>query len=175
MRRHFVLTAIAAIVLAAATVAAQQVTTEEVAGVRNFKRVETTVACAGATDVEAMPAIKKLGFAAIINLRQASEAGVDIPKAQEAAKAAGLNYVHIPFNASAPDATVVERFLEAVKQPGNQPAFIHCGSGNRAAALWFIKRVRVDGWDTDRAMKEAETLGLTSAALKTFATDYVKK
>jgi uncharacterized protein (TIGR01244 family) len=179
MRRHVLSCsfALATCVVTVAIAAAQQVTVtkEEVAGVRNLNRLETTVACAGATDVEAMPAIKKMGFAAVINLRQASEAGVDVAKAQDAAKAAGLTYVHIPFNASAADPVVVDRFLEAIKQPGNQPAFIHCASGNRAAAMWFVKRVRIDGWDTDRAMKEAEALGLTNATLKQFVTEYVRK
>jgi hypothetical protein len=39
--------------------------------------------------------------------------------------------------------------------------------------MWFIKRVQVDRWESDRAMKEAEALGLTSAPLKQFATNYV--
>jgi len=41
--------------------------------------------------------------------------------------------------------------------------------------MWFVKRVRIDGWDTDRAMKEAEALGLTNATLKQFVTEYVRK
>ena len=39
--------------------------------------------------------------------------------------------------------------------------------------MWFIKRVVGDGWDTDRAMAEAEMIGLRSEALKAFATEYV--
>ena len=39
--------------------------------------------------------------------------------------------------------------------------------------MWFIKRVQIDRWEADRAMKEAETLGLTSAPLKQFAINYV--
>ena len=39
--------------------------------------------------------------------------------------------------------------------------------------MWFIKRVQIDRWDNDRAMKEAEALGLSSAPLKQFATNYV--
>lgn len=69
---------------------------------------------------------------------------------------------------------LVERFLEAVTDPGNQPAFIHCASGNRAAALWLIKRVEVDKWDVDRATAEATALGLTNPALKTFALDQIQ-
>jgi protein tyrosine phosphatase (PTP) superfamily phosphohydrolase (DUF442 family) len=68
----------------------------------------------------------------------------------------------------------VEGFLKAVTDPANQPVFVHCASANRAAALWMIKRMNVDGWDADRAGTEAAALGLTNAALKTFALDYVK-
>jgi uncharacterized protein (TIGR01244 family) len=163
----------AALIASAAIAAAQQVTKEEVAGIRNLSRLETTVACAGATEIEAIPNVKKMGFVSMINLRQASEPGANVPQSEAAAKAAGLKYFHIPLDASAPDPAVADRFLDAIKQPGNQPAYIHCASANRAAAMWFIKRVQVDRWDSDRAMKEAEALGLTSAPLKQFATNYV--
>jgi hypothetical protein len=39
--------------------------------------------------------------------------------------------------------------------------------------MWFIKRVKQDGWDQERAMAEAETIGLRSERLKEFATEYV--
>jgi protein tyrosine phosphatase (PTP) superfamily phosphohydrolase (DUF442 family) len=55
----------------------------------------------------------------------------------------------------------------------NQPAFVHCASGNRAAAMWMIKRMQVDKWDAERAGAEAAALGLTNNALKTFALNYV--
>ena len=173
MHRHFRALIAAALIAPAIAVAAQQVTKEEVPGIRNLSRLETTVACAGATEVDAIPNVKKMGFVSMINLRQASEPGANVPQAEAAAKAAGLKYVHIPMDAAAPDPAVADRFLDAIKQPGNQPAYIHCASANRAAAMWFIKRVQIDRWETDRAMKEAEALGLASAPLKQFATNYV--
>jgi hypothetical protein len=39
--------------------------------------------------------------------------------------------------------------------------------------MWFIKRVRLDGWDTERAMKEAEAIGLRAPGLKKFALEFV--
>jgi uncharacterized protein (TIGR01244 family) len=173
MRKSFSAFFAAGVTASVVALGAQQVTKEEVAGIRNLSRLETTVACAGATEVEAIPNVKKMGFASIINLRQASEPGANVPQSQAAAKAAGLNYVHIPFDAAAPEPAVADRFLEAIKQPGNQPAYIHCASANRAAAMWFVKRVQIDKWDSDRAMKEAEALGLSSAPLKQFVTTYV--
>ena len=34
--------------------------------------------------------------------------------------------------------------------------------------MWFIKRVLIDKWDTEKAMTEAAALGFTSQPLKTF-------
>jgi uncharacterized protein (TIGR01244 family) len=172
MRLSFVALVLAG--AAAATVQAQQVTKEAVPGITNFARVQTTVACAGAVEASAVPDIKKLGFASIINLRQASEQGANIEGEGAAAKAVGLNYFSIPFNAAAPDPNLVPTFLAAVTVPGNQPAFIHCAAGGRAASMWLIKRMQVDGWDEQKAVEEATALGLTNPRLKQFALDWVQ-
>jgi uncharacterized protein (TIGR01244 family) len=154
--------------------AQSQVKKPAVPGITNFAQVETTVACAGAVTPASVAEIKKMGFGAIINLRLANEQGADIDAEAAAAKAAGINFVHLPLNGASPDPAVVDRFLKTVSESGNQPAFIHCASGNRAAAMWLIKRVLVDKWDDDRAIAEASDLGLTSQPLKTFALDYIQ-
>jgi uncharacterized protein (TIGR01244 family) len=171
MRRRITLVAVAAAVLLSAGVQAQ-VSKATVPGVTNFAKLESTIACAGATTPAAVAEVKKLGYASIINLRQPNEAGADLEAEAAAAKDANIRYVHLPLNSSAPDPAVVDQFLKAVVDPANQPVFIHCASGNRAAALWMIKRMVVDGWDGDRASTEATALGLSSPALKTFAMDY---
>ena len=155
-------------------VAQAQVTKSTVPGVTNFAQVQTTVACAGATTPESAAAIKKMGFASIINLRLADEQGANIEAQAAAAKTAGINFIHLPFSGATADPTVVDQFLKIITEPGNQPAFIHCASGNRAAGMWLIKRVLIDKWDTDRASEEAAQLGLTGQALKTFALDYIQ-
>ena len=153
---------------------AQSVTKESLPGVTNFNRLETTIACAGATTPAAVAGLKQMGYASIINLRQASEQGADIDGEAAAAKAAGINFVHLPFNAASPDPTVVDAFLKTIVDPKNNPAFLHCASANRAAAFWMIKRMQVDKWDAERAGTEAAALGLTNGALKTFALEYVQ-
>ena len=151
---------------------AQKVTKETVAGVTNFVRLETTVACAGATKAEAVPELKKMGFASIINLRIPTEPNANVEEEEAAAKQVGIKYFNIPFNGQSPDGAVAETFLNTLLTPGNEPAFINCGSGNRAAAMWMIKRLVVDHWDADKAGTEAAALGLTNAGLKKFALDY---
>ena len=108
-----------------ATVASAQVVRQEVSGIRNFAKVESTVACAGAITPAAIQEIKKMGYASIINLRLATEPGADIDANTAAAKAAGIAYYHIPFSTASPDPAVVDTFLKTITAPGVQPAFIH--------------------------------------------------
>ena len=153
--------------------APQQPAKQDVDGIRNFTRVDATVACAGATSVEAIAGLKREGFVSIINLRQASERGVDIEASRGAADAAGLNYIHLPFDSSAPNPDVATEFLAAVANRANQPVFVHCGSANRVGALWLIKRVMKDGWTIAQATEEAKAIGLRSEKLEAFALKYL--
>jgi protein tyrosine phosphatase (PTP) superfamily phosphohydrolase (DUF442 family) len=160
--------------LAALPARAQEVTKENVDGITNFHRLETTVACTGAIKVTAVPEIKKFGFASIINLREASEDGANLEQEAAAAKAADIRYYSIPFNSTMPDVAAADKFVAAITEKGSDPAFIHCAGGGRAATMWFIKRLVVDHWDVDRAAKEATDLGMTSPKLKQFAIDYAQ-
>ena len=108
-----------------ATMATAQVVRQDVPGIRNFAKIETTVACAGAITPTAIQEIKKMGYASIINLRLASEPGADIDANVAAAKAVDIPYYHIPFSATAPDPAAVDTFLKTITAPGVQPAFIH--------------------------------------------------
>lgn len=151
------------------------VSRKEIPGIRNYSRVDATVGCGGATSTSAFPALKQEGFVSIVNLRTAGEPGVDVPAATQAAGKAGLKYFHVPFNAAEPNPAVVERFLEIVVMPENQPVYVHCGSANRVGAVWLVKRVLVDGWEINRAVTEAEAIGLSSPALKEFALNYIRE
>jgi uncharacterized protein (TIGR01244 family) len=152
-----------------------QVTRPAVTGVNNFAKLDSTIACAGATTVEGIDEVKKLGYKTIINLSEATETGANVELSAAAARNAGINYVHIPMNRNTPDPAVADQFLKAIADPAGQPVFVHCGSGNRAAAMWMIKRMVIDKWDADKAGKEAAALGLTNAQLKQFAIDYAAR
>jgi uncharacterized protein (TIGR01244 family) len=170
------LVAVAVVAFIAAVASAQTpVTKASVPGVVNFSKVETTVACAGATTPAALVEVKRMGYNSVINLRTPGEAGSDLDAEAAAAKSAGITYIHLPFNAQMPDPALVDNFLKAITDKANQPAFIHCASANRAAALWMVKRIAVDRWDVDKATEEATALGLTSPALKAFAIEQAKK
>src|ERR1700674_2668480 len=95
-------------IVAVSVVSAQaQVVKKNVVGVTNFAEVESTVACAGAATPASMAEIKKMGYKAVYNLRLPNEQGADIEGEAAAAKAAGINFIHLPFNGAMPDPAVV--------------------------------------------------------------------
>jgi uncharacterized protein (TIGR01244 family) len=164
-------------VVAAACVAASlnaQVQKKEFPGVRNYSRVDATVGCGGQVDPAAMASLKSEGFVSVINLRLPTEEGANVEQGRAAAQAAGLKYIHLPFNAAAPDPKVVDSFLAAVSDRANQPVFIHCGSASRVGGMWTIKRALQDKWPLEKALAEGKAIGLNSAGLETFVTDYIK-
>ena len=94
---------------------------EQLPGIRNLSRIESTVACAGAITPAAVVGIKEMGYGAIINLRLATEQGADIEGHTAAAKVADIRYIHIPFSGTNPDPAAVDAFLKAMASPGSSP------------------------------------------------------
>lgn len=41
--------------------------------------------------------------------------------------------------------------------------------------MWLMKRAIVDGWEMDRAMREATALGLTNEMLKQFFVEQIRQ
>ena len=142
-------------------------------GVTNFTRVDATVACGGATEVATLDLLKRDGFKSVINLRMASEPGVNLEQNQAKAKELGLNYVHIPFSAGTPDPKVIDAFLATIADKANQPAYVHCGSAQRVGAVWLAKRVMQDNYSIEKATDEAKAIGLTNPGLEKFALQYI--
>lgn len=142
-------------------------------GVEVFRPVTTTVALGGTVSPEAMPALKRAGFDVVIAVREDGEEGYDREAAERAATAAGLRFIAIPFTRLRPDPAAARKFLDVMAAPENAYAFIYCHTGPRVATMWLIKRVRQDGWTFDRAMAEAESLGLARPELKQFAKEFL--
>lgn len=163
----------ALIIFLALGVAAVAQTKQERAGIVNFTKVDAVVACGGATETSALDGLAKDGFKSVINLRLATEANANIELNAAHAKSLGLNYIHIPFSGAKPDPAVVDRFLAAIADKANQPAYVHCASATRVGAVWLVKRVLQDGWPVEKATAEARLIGLGNPALEKFALAYI--
>ena len=122
---------------------AAQVPAAAVPGVTNYTRVDATVACGGATSMDAYPVLKAEGFAAVINLRQADEAGASIGESKAAAEAVGLKYIRAPEQ---PGAERSGRCISRGRDGSGQLAGVHPLRDGQQGRGRLADQTRIDGW-----------------------------
>ncbi|MGA8295079.1 MAG: protein tyrosine phosphatase family protein [Rhodoplanes sp.] len=120
----------------------------------NYTRLKPHIATAGLLKDGAIPALKALGFATIVDLRGPDEgAGAE----KQAVEAAG--YVNIPVTGGVPTDAQIAEFARVVEDANNAPLLVHCASANRVGAMWTLYRVR-QGVPLSIALEGGRTAGL---------------
>jgi len=157
-------------------VAAIAVMAQQAAGIQNFLKINTEFCSGGQPTLAQLSELKAQGITTVINLRTIGENGFDAPAEEAEVKKLGMKYVHIPVsNQAGPKDEQADEFLKVTDDAKNRPVFIHCGSANRVGAFFMIRRVLRDGLTFDAAKAEATKIGLRSAQLEEFATQYIEK
>jgi uncharacterized protein (TIGR01244 family) len=106
-----------------------------------IKRINDKVAVSGQIAAGDIAALKAAGFTTIVNNRPDAEApdqppGGDI---EAAARAAGLDYHHIPLGREGVSPDMVER-TKAVLEGSSGPVLAYCRSGTRSTTLWALSQ-----------------------------------
>jgi uncharacterized protein (TIGR01244 family) len=112
--------------------------------------------------------LKRQGFTTVVNNRPDGEDPNQLGSAAEAeaARAAGLGYVHIPVTATGMTEDDARRLKEAIEQaPG--PVVAHCRSGARSFYLWVLSGDLDSHTDAELLAKAAE-LGVDTNAARTW-------
>ncbi|MDJ0391141.1 protein tyrosine phosphatase family protein [Roseomonas sp. E05] len=100
------------------------------------------------------------GFRAVVNLRTAGEQNQPLPPEAEGevARAAGLDYAHIPVAPTGPQPEQVDAFQQKLTElPG--PVLVHCASGKRSGAFAILHAAREQGLSGEEALAKARALG----------------
>jgi len=148
----------------------------ELTGIPRFLKLNDQVWTGGQPWIEHLPKLKDAGIKVIISLRQPSEWNSEREVAK--VKELGMSYFNIPVSFNEPDELDADDFLKLTdEQLKNGPVFIHCAVGSRVGAFWMIRRVLRDNWEFDKALEEANRIGLRTnqSQLVEFAKDYIEK
>jgi protein tyrosine/serine phosphatase len=124
-----------------------------------FSLLATNLYRGGQPTEEGFQFLKDNGIKTIVNLRgeDNSESGI--------VRALGMNYVQIPVGeigllTRIPEAAI-EQYFKLVGNPANYPIFFHCRRGaDRTGTLAALYRIRVEGWNADKAYREARDVGM---------------
>jgi uncharacterized protein (TIGR01244 family) len=114
----------------------------------------------GQPDEAALRAAAEAGIRAVVNLRT-DEEPIDFDEAALVSEL-GMRYLHLPISGPA-DLTPenVRTFGELLKDIGDQPALLHCGSGNRVGALYALHAGTELGMAPEAAIELGQAHGLT--------------
>ncbi len=141
--------------------------------VDRFYRVSDLVATGAQPTPEQIAELSNRGFNGIINLREESE--FNDGAVFRAARESGIRFVRVPVSIEAPTDDSVDQFLEVTDEARLYPVFIYCATGNRAAALWMIRRVLREGWTFEKAEAEARRAGLARPETLVFVRGYIER
>lgn len=147
----------------------------ELTAIPAFLKLNEQVWTGGQPTMEHLAKLKESGVKVVLNLRPHGEHN----GAREAArvKELGMGYFNIPVVFREPQPEDADDFLRITdEQLKNGPVFIHCAAAIRVGAFWLIRRVLRDGWDFEKALAEANRIGLRNQPqLIEFAKGYLEK
>ena len=116
--------------------------------------------------------IKAAGIKRIITLRTEGEIEWDEESAVADAK---LEFIKVPFRSSESLTDDVFDEIRKLLNDDGQTTLLHCGSANRVGGVWLPYRVLDQKVPLDRAIKEAQEIGLRNEGYEKRALDYIKR
>ena len=103
-------------------------------------------------------------FRTVINIR--SEADRAASQAEQA-RAAGLQYIHLPLPAYELEPEHLATF-NGVLQEAHGKILLHCRTASRTALLWLLNRIVSESWSQEQAEAELFAAGYDEDSMETF-------
>ena len=145
---------------------------DAIAGATNAALPLPWLATAGQPSAEQFAAAHAAGVKVVIDLRDPAE-----PRPfDEAAtlRTLGIEYINIPVSPSAPTTASLEKIVAALRANAGNPTILHCASANRVGGALSPYVILDEGMTEEDAADAAMRVGLRSAELMAWGTDYAR-
>jgi protein tyrosine phosphatase (PTP) superfamily phosphohydrolase (DUF442 family) len=87
----------------------------------------------------------------------------------------GLEYMVAPVTTGTMTDATLERIHQVLRQAGDRPLFVHCGSGSRVGGALLPHLMLEHGLTEEDATVQAMRMGLRSADLLEWGLDYARR
>ena len=87
----------------------------------------------------------------------------------------GLEYIVVPVTAGTMTDATLDRIHQVLRDAGDRPVFVHCGSGSRVGGALLPHLMLEHGLDEEDAVGQAMRIGLRSADLLEWGLDYARR
>ena len=147
---------------------------EAIAGLANACEPLPGIVTGGQPTAEHLVALKGAGGDVVLDLREPMEQRPY--RTPDAVRAAGLEYVNIPFGQGDIRDATFEAALRTVRQlAGRKRVLVHCSSGSRVGAALIPYLMLDQGFEEEDAINEAMRIGTRNAGLLEQALDYARR
>lgn len=156
MKYFIILTAFVAILSGGSVHASGRVPFgHQLPAVQNYSRITEQIAISGLIGDGGVSSLAATGFKTIIDMRTANEGTAEEKALVERA---GMEYVNVPMTVAGISDEQLAVFTKAIES-AERPVLIHCGSGNRASAMWAVYQIS-KGADPGVTIEAARKSGL---------------
>jgi uncharacterized protein (TIGR01244 family) len=123
-------------------------------------RINDEVSVGGQPSADQLQELAQQGFKSVVNFRTEGEADQPLSPSEEGeqAKAAGLEYLHLPVSMKSLGAETVDEFRRQYRELP-KPVFAHCKGGTRAGAMVMMHLAREQGLTGQQTLQQAEQMG----------------
>ncbi len=148
-------------------------TLEALQRVPNACQILPTVVTGGQPTTADLEAFRAAGGGIVLDLRDPMEPRpLDEPATTQRL---GLEYVVAPVTAGTMTDATLERIHQVLRQAGDRPLFVHCGSGSRVGGALLPHLMLEHGLTEEDATTQAMRIGLRSADLLEWGLDYARR
>jgi protein tyrosine/serine phosphatase len=123
-------------------------------GLSNVGRVAPAVYRGAQPKPDGYATLKAMGIRTVVNFRL-------LHSEKEAVESAGMRSIEIPMDTFRDvNAEKVRRAIGLMRDPANQPVFVHCAHGqDRTGIVVAAYRMEADGWSREDAIAEMQAFG----------------
>lgn len=121
--------------------------------VYNYVPISDRIATSGQPTAIQLRWIADAGYRTVINLLP-SDSENSLPGEAELVAGLGMDYIHIPVDFKGPQEADYQRFVEAMRDSGQEPVWVHCAANARVSAFMYRYRTQVLGDDLETARRD---------------------
>ncbi|ANM32166.1 hypothetical protein ABI59_09175 [Acidobacteria bacterium Mor1] len=126
---------------------------------KNAIKAADNLMVAGQPSREELQAAADAGYTTVVNFRGLDEQGAW--DETEFVESLGMRFVHFPITGREDfNRERIDEFNALLEELGDEPAVLHCASGNRIGNLFALRAAWVDGAGADAALEVGRNSGM---------------
>ena len=146
---------------------------EALAAVPNACQILPGVITGGQPSAADLEQFRESGGGIVLDLRDPMEPRpLDEP---EVARRLGLEYVNVAVGSGTLTDATLDRIRDVLKGAADRTVLVHCASGNRVGGALLPHLMLEHGLEEEDAIGQAMRIGLRSAELMEWGTDYARR